>query len=218
MKNIGVILSGCGIYDGSEIQEVVLTLLSIDKAGASPFCFAPDIPQYHVIDHTSGEVMTGEKRNVLVESARICRGNIMDLKKIDSVELDALIIPGGYGAAKNLSDYAIRNAEFDVIPDVAKVVDSFHRAGKPIGFICIAPVIAARLLGSEHVELTVGSHRQTVADIESLGARNVDVGVEDIVVSTQCKVVSTPAYMLGQSIGEVAAGIDALVRKVVELS
>jgi enhancing lycopene biosynthesis protein 2 len=217
MKKIGVILAGCGIYDGTEVQEAVLTLLSLDNAGVSAVCLAPDMEQYHVIDHRNGEVMTGERRNVIIESARITRGSITDLKKIDSLNLDALIIPGGYGAAKNLCDYAVRGTDFEVIPEVARAVNNFHRSGKPLGFICIAPVIAAKLLGSEKVELTIGNNRKTASDIESLGARNIDVGVEDIVVSTHGKVVSTPAYMLGPSIRQVAKGIDALVRNVIEL-
>lgn len=217
MKKIGVILSGCGIYDGSEVQEVVLTLLSIDNAGASSVCLAPDMEQYHVIDHRTGEVMAGQQRNVLIESARVTRGKIIDLKQIDDLDLDALIIPGGYGAAKNLCDYALKGTDFDVIPDVARTVRNFHMAGKPLGFICVAPIIAAKLLGPEHVELTIGNNRQSVADLKSLGAKNVNAGVEEIVVCAKNKVVSTAAYMIGPSIGKVAKGIDALVRKVIEL-
>ncbi len=217
MKQIGVILSGCGVNDGSEIQEVVLTLLSLDNAGAHAVCFAPDIGQLNVINHLTGEVADGERRNVLVESARIARGNITDLKQIDPSNLDALIIPGGFGAAKNLGDYAIRGSAFEIIPEVAQAILAFHSAGKPIGFMCIAPVIAAKLFGSEKVELTIGNDRDTAADIEALGARHIDAGVRDIVVSSRGKIVSTPAYMLGPSIGMVAEGIDALVSKVLEL-
>lgn len=217
MKQIGVILAGCGIYDGSETHEAVLTLLSIDNAGANAVCFAPDIEQYHVIDHRTGEVVPGESRNVLVESARLVRGKITDVKQIDVQNLDALIVPGGYGAAKNLCDYALRGTDFDVLPSVASAINSFRLAGKPIGFICVAPVIAARLFGSEQIELTIGNNRKTAADIETLGARNVDAGTEEIVVSSNGKIVSTPAYMLGPSIRHVAKGIDALVRKVIEL-
>ena len=217
MKQIGVILAGCGVYDGSEIHEAVLTLLAIENAGAAAVCLAPDVEQHHVINHLTGQEVPGEKRNVLVESARIARGNITDLKEIDSLDLDALIIPGGYGAAKNLSDYAVKGTGFDVDPDVAHAVKSIHSEGKPLGFICIAPVIAAKLLGEEQVELTVGNDPQTSADIEALGASHIVAGVEEIIISSRGKVVSTPAYMLGPSIRKVARGIDALVRKVVEL-
>ena len=217
MKKIGVILAGCGVYDGSEIHEAVLTLLALDRAGADAICFAPDTEQFHVINHLKGEVADGEKRNVLVESARIARGNISDLKKMDPSSLDALIIPGGFGAAKNLCDYAVKGASFDVDPNVTRAVQSIHRAGKPLGFMCISPVIAARLLGSEQVELTIGNDSATATDIESLGARHLDRRVDEIVVDMKHKVVSTPAYMLGPTISEVAKGIDALVSKVLEL-
>ena len=217
MKKIGVILAGCGVYDGSEIHEAVLTLLALDRAGADAICFAPDTEQLHVINHLKGEVADGEKRNVLVESARIARGNISDLKKMDPSSLDALIIPGGFGAAKNLCDYAVKGASFDVDPNVTRAVQSIHRAGKPLGFMCISPVIAARLLGSEQVELTIGNDSATATDIESLGARHLDRRVDEIVVDMKHKVVSTPAYMLGPTISEVAKGIDALVSKVLEL-
>ena len=217
MKKIGVILAGCGVYDGSEIHEAVLTLLALDRAGADAICFAPDTEQFHVINHLKGEVADGEKRNVLVESARIARGNISDLKKMDPSSLDALIIPGGFGAAKNLCDYAVKGTGFDVDPDVTRAIQSIHRAGKPLGFMCISPVIAARLLGSEQVELTIGNDSATATDIESLGARHLDRRVDEIVVDMKHKVVSTPAYMLGPTISEVAKGIDALVSKVLEL-
>ncbi|NTV02165.1 MAG: isoprenoid biosynthesis glyoxalase ElbB [Chlorobiaceae bacterium] len=217
MKKIGVILAGCGVYDGSEIHEAVLTLLALDRAGAAAVCLAPNIEQRHVVNHLTGEVAEGEKRNVLVESARIARGSITDLKQIESLGLDALIIPGGYGAAKNLSDYAFNGAGLEVDPDVAHAVQGFHRAGKPLGFICIAPVIAAKLLGAERVELTIGNDPATAADIESLGARHVERRVDGIAVSTRGKVVTTPAYMLGPSIAEVAKGIDALVTRVIDL-
>jgi enhancing lycopene biosynthesis protein 2 len=217
MKQIGVILAGCGIYDGSETHEAVLTLLSIDNAGATAVCFAPDIEQYQVIDHRTGEVVPDERRNVLVESARLVRGKVFDLTTIDSSKLDALILPGGYGAAKNLCDYALRGTDFEVLPSVASAIAAFRREDKPIGFICVAPVIAARIFGSEHVELTIGNNRKTADDIESFGARNIEKGAEEIVVSSTGKIVSTPAYMIGTSIRHVAKGIDALVRKVIEL-
>lgn len=218
MKKIGVILSGCGVYDGTEIHEAVLTLLSLDKAMAEAVCFAPDIPQHHVVNHLTGEVEEGETRNVLVESARIARGAVRDLKDIDTMILDGLIIPGGFGAAKNLSDYAMRGASCEVLPEVADAVTRFHRTGKPIGFLCIAPVIAARLFGGEHVEVTVGDDAATAGDINAMGARHLNRRVDEIVVSSDGKIVSTPAYMLGPSIADVAKGIDALVVKVLELS
>ena len=217
MKKIGVILAGCGVYDGSEIHEAVLTLLAIDRAGATAVCLAPDVEQRQVVNHLTGKVAEGEARNVLVESARIARGNITDLKEIGSLGLDALILPGGYGAAKNLCDYAFKGREMVVEPAVADAVRSFRQAGRPLGFVCISPVIAAKLLGQEQVELTIGNDPATAADIEALGARHVERRVDEIAVSADGKVVTTPAYMLGPSIAAVARGIDALVARVVEL-
>ncbi|MBF0586531.1 isoprenoid biosynthesis glyoxalase ElbB [Prosthecochloris sp. N3] len=215
MKKIGVLLSGCGVMDGSEIHEAVLTLLAIDVAGAQAVCLAPDIDQRHVINHVTGKEMEGETRNVLVESARICRGEIHDLAEIGTLDLDALVLPGGYGAAKNLSDYAFRGAEFEVLPAVAEAVRSFYDAGKPLGFICISPVIAARVLGREDVELTIGNDKATAGVIESTGAAHANCKVANICASKEGKVISTPAYMLGPSIRHVAQGIEKLVNAVI---
>jgi enhancing lycopene biosynthesis protein 2 len=217
MKKIGVILSGCGVYDGAEIHEAVLTLLYLDLAGAQSVCFAPNIEQHHVINHLTGNIMEDEARNVLVESARIARGQITDLTEIESFELDGLIFPGGFGAAKNLCDYAFKGVDCEVVPEVAHTVKSFHLEGKPIGFMCIAPVIAARLFDDEKIELTIGDEAQTSADIEAMGAVHVDAPVDHIVVSSRGKIITTPAYMLGPSISDVAKGIEALVNKVIEL-
>jgi len=147
MKKTGVILSGCGFLDGSEIHEAVLTLLALDRAGIEAVALAPNILQHHVLNHRTGEVAQGEMRNVLDESARIARGAVTDLALFDTLNLDALILPGGYGAAKNLSDYAFKGAECNVNTDVTRAIHSFHQAGKPIGFICIAPMIAAKSTG-----------------------------------------------------------------------
>jgi enhancing lycopene biosynthesis protein 2 len=217
MKKIGVILSGCGFYDGTEIHEAVLTLLSLDRAQAQAVCFAPDIPQRHVVNHVTGDVAEGETRNVLVESARIARGAIRNLRDIDTMILDGLIIPGGYGAAKNLSDYAVTGANCEVLPEVADAVMKFHRSGKPVGFLCIAPVIAARLFGDEQIEVTVGSDDATAKDIASMGARHVNRRVDELQVSADGTILTTPAYMLGPSIADVAKGIDALVVRLLEL-
>ncbi|MBV5304138.1 MAG: isoprenoid biosynthesis glyoxalase ElbB [Chlorobium sp.] len=214
MKKIGILLSGCGFLDGAEIQEAVLTLLALDRAGAEALCFAPDIMQHHVVNHLTGEVAPGESRNVLVESARIARGSITDLRTLDVDALDALILPGGYGAAKNLSTYAFKGASCDINADVAAAIQSFYKAGKPLGFICIAPVIAARLLGTEQIELTIGNDPKSAADINAMGARHVECPVWNTVVSRRGKIVSTPAYMLGPTIAEVAKGIDKLVSEV----
>ncbi|MDP8305190.1 MAG: isoprenoid biosynthesis glyoxalase ElbB [Candidatus Chlorobium antarcticum] len=217
MKKTGVILSGCGFLDGSEIHEAVLTLLALDRAGIEAVALAPNILQHHVLNHRTGEVAQGEMRNVLDESARIARGAVTDLALFDTLNLDALILPGGYGAAKNLSDYAFKGAECNVNTDVTRAIHSFHQAGKPIGFICIAPMIAAKVLGEEHPLLTIGNDPSTAADLEAMGAKHIDCPVWNAIVWNKGKVVSTPAYMLGPSIAEVAKGIDQLVEELARL-
>ena len=217
MNKIGVLLAGCGFLDGSEIHEAVLTLLALDKAGAEAVCLAPDILQHHVINHYTDQEMANESRNVLVESARIARGSIHNLKEINSLMLDALIMPGGYGVAKNLSNYEFKASECDVNEDVVMALQSFYHAGKPLGFICISPAIAAKVLGNEHIELTIGNDLETAADIETMGARHIESPVWNTVISKKGKIVSTPAYMLGPTIGEVNKGIEKLVADIIGL-
>jgi enhancing lycopene biosynthesis protein 2 len=214
---VGVLLSGCGVYDGAEIHEAVITLLSLDRAGADIVCMAPNVEQLHVINHLTGEAATGEKRNVLVEAARIARGNIRDLATVDPGELDALILPGGFGAAKNLCDFALKGADCTVHPEVARVVRGVHAAGKPIGAICIAPALVAKLLGDEHPKLTIGTDSKTAQALEKMGACHEACGVEGVVVDREHKLVTTPAYMLARSIAEAAAGIEKLVAEVLAL-
>lgn len=217
-KKIGVLLAGCGVSDGSEIHEAVLTLLAIDRAGAEAVCVAPNVKQFHVINHLSNEESKGDVRNVLTESARIARGKIRDAGSVRASELDALIVPGGYGAVKNLCDFAYKNAECAVNADVAKLVRELHSAGKPLGFLCIAPALAAKVLGAEHPHLTIGNDRNTARDIEKMGGQHVNCAVTDCVVDRERKIVSTPAYMLAHSIKEAAAGIEKLVQAVIELA
>ncbi|CNL74142.1 isoprenoid biosynthesis glyoxalase ElbB [Yersinia frederiksenii] len=216
MKTVGVVLSGCGVFDGAEIHESVLTLLALDRAGARVLCFAPDKPQLHVINHVTGEEMA-EQRNVLVESARIARGQVASLSSADSTQLDALIVPGGFGAAKNLSDFAIKGSECAIDPDLAKLVQSMHKSGKPIGFMCISPVMLPKLLGKP-IRLTIGNDPDTIDAIEIMGGEHVVCPVEDVVIDIDNKVVTTPAYMLAESISDAAKGIDKLVTKVLDLT
>ena len=215
---VGVVLSGCGVYDGAEIHESVLTLLALDRAGAEAVCLAPDVPQRHVVDHLTGQPAAGESRNVLVEAARIARGNVRDLAGFDPAGLDALVLPGGFGAAKNLCDFAFSGAECTVQPDVARVVRAVHAAGKPVGAVCIAPVIVAKLLGSESPHLTIGTDPGTASAIEAMGGRHVACGGGGAVVDEERKLVSTPAYMLDSPISEVAAGIERLVVELLRLA
>jgi len=216
MKRIGLVLSGCGVNDGSEIHEAVLTLLAVDRAGAEAVCLAPDIEQTEVVNHLTGAVEKGAARNVLVESARIARGKVSDLAKATPADFDALIFIGGYGAAKNLSDYAYAEGEpIEVEPSVARLISETFRAGKPLGFLCISPILAAAVLGQEHLELTIGQDPETAAKLVQWGSHHVTRTASEIHRDPHRLVVSSPAYMLGKSISEVADGIDRLVAEVV---
>ena len=215
-KKIGVLLAGCGVFDGTEIHESVLTLLALDRAGAEALCMAPDMDQFHVVNHITQEEMP-DKRNVLVESARIARGSIVDLKTVQAQDLDGLILPGGFGAAKNLSDFAFKGPEARVHPQVQRILEEMLNAGKPIGAICISPVIIAKALAAHHPEVTIGTDMGTAAAIDTMGGKHKVCQVEQIHVDAAHKIVTTPAYMLGPGIKEVATGIDKLVQAVLEL-
>jgi enhancing lycopene biosynthesis protein 2 len=217
-KRVGVLLSGCGFLDGSEIQEATCTLLSLDRRGAMLVAMAPDQAQHHVVDHVAQKPLAHATRNVLHESARIVRGQITPLAQVKAGDLDALILPGGFGAAKNLCSYAFDGATMKVDPEVERLIRAVHAAGKPIGFICIAPVIAARIFGGDKVKVTIGLDEATAGHIRGWGAEHVDCAVDQIVVDQRLKVVSTPAYMLGPWIAPVAAGIDKLVGAVLEMA
>ena len=218
-KKIGVILSGCGVNDGSEIHEAVITLLAIDRAGAEAVCMAPDAPQLHVVNHFSGEVVAGESRNILVESARIARGKIRNLKDMTVADFDALILPGGFGAAKNLCDFAVKGADCAVHPEVARILRATIQAKKPLGAICIAPAILARVLGQDRLapQLTIGTDPGTAAALEQMGAKHQNCPVRDFVVDKQNRLVTTPAYMLASCIGEAADGIEKTVKALLEM-
>jgi len=217
MKKIGVVLSGCGVRDGSEIHEAVLTLLAISQCGAQAICMAPnaDFPE---TDHLQMQE-TGAKRNVLVESARISRGDIRDIATVKAADLDAIIFPGGFGAAKNLCDFAIKGAAASVHPEVARVVKEMSQAKKPIGAICIAPVLIATVLGKDlKPTLTIGTDSDTAAELEKTGSIHRNCQVDDIVVDRENRIVSTPAYMLANTVSEVYEGIGKCVREVIALT
>lgn len=219
MIRIGVALSGCGVYDGSEIHEAVLSLLAIAKNGAEAVCMAPDMEQMHVMNHFSGQVEEGASRNVLVESARIARGQILDIATVKAGDIDALVLPGGYGAAKNLCDFAVKGAECSVHPQVERLVQEMLAAGKPLAAICIAPALLARILGRQTppTKLTIGTDADTAATLNAMGAEHVSCPVDDIVVDEQRKIVTTPAYMLADNISQVAVGIEKAIRRMLEM-
>jgi len=216
-KKVGVLLSGCGFLDGAEIHEAVLTMLYLEQQGAEIICLAPDIPQAHVINHLTSEEMN-ESRNVLVESARIARGNIKELKEISVDDLDALILPGGFGAAKNLSDFAFKGPGGEVNADVKALLDDMIKAQKPIGALCIAPATVGLALKDHAPELTVGSHAETIGALNALGVKHKVCAVDEIAVDDRNRIVTTPAYMLGPGIKDVAKGIESLVKQVISMS
>lgn len=218
MKKVAVILSGCGVYDGAEIHESVLVLLALDRAGAQAVCAAPDCEQLHVINHATGQEVPGEKRFVLIESARIARGQIQAVRKLDVDAIDAVILPGGFGAAKNISNFAIKGEQATVNKEVAEFLIAAQQAGKPIGFACIAPAIAAQLFGSQGVKFTVGNDPGTAQALQKWGGHHVDCPVDEIVVDAKLKIVTTPAYMLAGRITEAEAGINKLVAEVLKLA
>jgi len=219
MAKIGVVLSGCGVYDGSEIHEAVITLLAIDRAGAEAVCMAPNVAQLHVINHLTGEPAAGESRNVLVESARIARGNIKDLATVKAADIDALMLPGGFGAAKNLCDFAVKGADCSVNPEVARLVREIVAARKPLAAVCIAPALISRVLGADNraPSLTIGTDPATAAALESMGGKHVDCPVREFIVDKQNKLITSPAYMLAGRISEAAEGIEKTVKALIEL-
>lgn len=217
MMKIGVLLSCCGVYDGSEIHEAVITLLAIDRAGAEAVCMAPDMGQVQVVNHFSGQTEEHEHRNILVEAARIARGKIVDIATVQIHEIDALVLPGGYGAAKNLSDFATKGAACSVHPEVERLVKAMVDAGKPVAGICIAPAVLARILGDRRPRLTIGNDADTAAALAAMGCEHVNCGAEEVVVDEKNKLVSTPAYMLAAGIAEAAAGIDKAIQQLLAL-
>ncbi|WP_312228834.1 isoprenoid biosynthesis glyoxalase ElbB [Pseudescherichia sp.] len=216
MKKVGVVLSGCGVNDGTEIHEAVITLLAIARCGAEAVCFAPDKPQADVINHLTGDAMA-ESRNVLIEAARIARGAIQPLSLASADALDALIVPGGFGAAKNLSNFASQGVECSVDSGLKQLAQAMHAAGKPLGFICIAPAMLPKIFDFP-LRLTIGTDIDTADVLEEMGAEHVTCPVDDIVVDEENKVVTTPAYMVAQNIAEAASGIEKLVTRVLVLA
>ncbi|MFZ4855907.1 MAG: isoprenoid biosynthesis glyoxalase ElbB [Desulfuromonadaceae bacterium] len=216
MKKIGVVLSGCGVFDGSEIHEATFALLAIDRAGCQAVCMAPNV-EFPVTNHLTKEA-SGESRNILTESARIARGTILDIAGVTAADLDAIVFPGGFGAAKNLCDFAMKGASASINPEVSRLLQEMAASSKPIGAICIAPVVIAAVLGKQlAATVTIGTDSGTAAEIEKTGAKHLECPVDEIVVDRKNKIVSTPAYMLATRISEVADGIDKCVKEVVNL-
>lgn len=215
-KKVAIVLSGCGVFDGAEINETVLTALRLDQLGAQVEFFAPDMAQQSVINHQTGEAMA-EQRNVLVESGRITRGKTRDIRELQAAEFDAVILPGGFGVASNLSDFASKGAGCTVEAATLQAILQFKETKKPVGLICISPALSAKIFG-EGVRCTIGTDAGTAAVMTEMGAAHEDCAVGDIVVDTEHRLVTTPAYMLAQSISEAALGINKLVEQVLAMA
>lgn len=215
MKNIAVVLAGNGVYDGAEIHEATLTLLAIAQQGAAYQCFAPDVEQAHVVNHITGEEMP-EKRNVMIEAARIARGNIKALSEYKAADYDAIVFPGGFGAAKNLCTFAFDGPDCKVNADVENAIKDTVAAKKPVGSLCISPAILAKVLGD--VKVTIGQDKGTAEAIESLGATHVITNHGEIVVDEKYKVITTPCYMLDANISQIAEGATNVIAKILELA
>ncbi len=214
-KNVLVILSGCGVYDGTEIHEAVIALVALSTLGAQVTCAAPNKDQLHVINHANGEEMA-EPRNVMIESARISRGAISALSDVNARDFDAVFLPGGFGAAKNLCTFATEGSDCSIDADVLRLLKGFHEAGKPIGAVCISPAVVVRALGA--VNVTIGSDAGTAAALAAMGGRHSERSVTECLVDSDNKVVTAPAYMLEAPLHEIAAGIQAAVSETLRLA
>ncbi len=216
MRKIAVLLSGSGVLDGSEIHESVLSMLALSKLGVKYQCFAPNILQMNVVNHLTGEVESDQLRNVLIESARIARGEIKSTEMLELDEFDALIIPGGFGAAKNLCNFSTNGSDCVIAPEVRGFISQFANSNKPVGFICIAPIMIPLLYGEGAIG-TIGNDDETAQAFNLMGGKHQEAVVQDIIVDEVNKLVSTPAYMLADNIAEASVGIEKLVKKVVEM-
>jgi enhancing lycopene biosynthesis protein 2 len=212
--SIAVILSGCGYLDGSEIHEATLTLWAIHRHGADFQCYAPNIDQHHVVNHLTGEEMVGS-RNTLIESARIARGKVIDLADFDPDKHDALVLPGGFGAAKNLSSFAFDGASCTVNKDVEKAIIAMTERKKPIGALCIAPAVLSRILPG--ITVTIGQDKGTAEHIEKMGAHHTATTHGEIVIDKEHRIITTPCYMLDARVDQIGDGADKLIGAVLEL-
>lgn len=212
-KKIAIIIGGCGHRDGSEIHETTMTMLAVEEHGATYQMFAPNRNQYHVLNHLDGTEMH-EQRNMLVEAARIARGNILPLENFDVNQFDAVIFPGGFGVAKNFFNYAFKGMDCEVDEQIAHIIQSVHQAGKPIGALCISPVLMAKILGN--ITVTIGQDAKTARDIEQMGATNVNTSNGDVVTDKKNKIFSTPCYMLDANLVDIHEDANNLVEAMME--
>lgn len=223
---IGVLLSGCGVYDGAEIQEAVLTLLAIEEAGHQAICISIDDKQHHVINHLTGEEMP-EERNMMIESARIARGNVKEISEITPADIDALVIPGGFGSAKNLTDWAFNGPSGKIRTDVKLLLVNLINVGKPIAALCVSPVVLAKAFEDSGIKLslTIGSTKENspyeiagfMTGINSTGANTIEKTISEILIDKENKVISAPCYMMQANILELRKNIQQAIEALKEL-
>jgi enhancing lycopene biosynthesis protein 2 len=224
---IGVLISGCGVYDGAEIQEVVLTLLAIEEMGAEAVCISIDEPQHHVVNHLTGEELP-ESRNMMIEAARISRGKVSEIGQIAPSDIDGLVIPGGFGSAKNFTDWAFRGPEGIINPKVKLLIVNMINIGKPIAALCVSPVVVAKALegSSLNPSLTIGSDKEASpydissfsVGLEQTGATIAMKSVREILVDTENKIITAPCYMMDASITDVRKNIRSAVEALRDLA
>lgn len=217
MKKVAVVLSGCGVFDGAEIYESTLTLLNLDRLDVPYQCMAPNIPQMHVINHLTGQVAEGETRNVLVEAARVARGEIIDMAQAKAADYSAVIFPGGFGAAKNLCDFAVKGPDCEVNPEVERLISEALAAKIPLGFVCIAPAIMGKVAQKAGLQttLTLGTGADWAEKMQAMGTHHLSCPVREVVIDETHRIISTPAYMEAGRISEAADGIEKLVKTLV---
>lgn len=217
MKKVAVVLSGCGVFDGAEIYESTLTLLNLDRLDVPYQCMAPNIPQMHVINHLTGQVAEGETRNVLVEAARVARGEIVDLAQVNAADYSAVIFPGGFGAAKNLCDFAVKGPDCEVNPEVERLISEALAAKIPLGFVCIAPAIMGKVAQKAGLQttLTLGTGADWAEKMQAMGTHHLSCPVREVAIDEAHRIISTPAYMEAGRISEAADGIEKLVKTLV---
>ena len=224
MKKIAIILSGCGNRDGSELQESLSLMLAIDRQGWQYQCFAPE-GLFEVVPHVDveeteeeGTVLDIEQRDIFVESARIARGNLRPLEEYKPADYDALALPGGMGAARNLSTFAFDGSRMEVIDSVQDAILETYRAHKPVVAMCIAPMVLAKVVGRYEVELTLGPDNNQASGIaKGFGCRICACGPTDVCVDSEHKVITTPAYMAATRISEIFAGAENMVARLAEM-
>lgn len=215
MKKFAMILSGCGQHDGSETHETILTLLAMDRAGVEWQAFAPDIVNNNIINHVTNDPLENESRNVLLESARLVRGKIKPLVELNVSDFDAVVFPGGMGAVTVLCDWLEKKSDFTFNADVARLIKDAKVLKKPMGFICIAPMMITKIYAD--AKFTIGNDKELAQEIANSGCEHVDCLASEAVVDSKNKLVSTPANMLKTNISVVAEGIDKLIKELINL-